>query len=162
MTETSQRSVAHAGFTLVRDYPVPVEVVWSAFAEEDQKKDWFGTSDQWTSGEWQFDFRVGGHDVAEGDFHGGPRSRYDAEYTDIVPHNRIVTSYNMWLDGVHISTSVASLEFEATETGTRFTHTEHGIHLDGFDTGARREDGTVGLLDRLGAFLRRGVGQLNR
>lgn len=151
----SDSTVAHAGFTLVRDYPFPVADVWAAFAEEDQKKEWFGESDQWTSGEWRFDFRVGGRDVAEGQFHGGPRSRYVADYTNIVPLDRIVTSYNMWLDGVHISTSVASFEFEATETGTRFTHTEHGIHLDGFDTGAQREEGTKGILDTLGAYLAR-------
>ena len=29
----TQRSLAHVGFTLVRDYPVPVAAVWAAFAE---------------------------------------------------------------------------------------------------------------------------------
>jgi uncharacterized protein YndB with AHSA1/START domain len=51
---------------------------------------------------------------------------------------RIVTTYDMWLDGVHMSTSVASLEFEPTNEGTRFTHVEHG---------------TRGLLDALGRYL---------
>jgi uncharacterized protein YndB with AHSA1/START domain len=155
MTETTQRSLAHAGFTLVRDYPVPVEDVWAAFAKEDQKKQWFGDGDAWSLREWRHEFRVGGHDIAEGQFHGGPRSRYEADYTDIVENNRIVTSYNMWIDGVHISTSVASFEFEAVDGGTRFTHTEHGIHLDGLDTGSRREEGTNGLLDALGNSLTR-------
>ena len=45
----------------------------------------------------------------EGRFHDGPVSRYVATYTDIVEHVRIVTTYDMWLDGVHMSTSVASL-----------------------------------------------------
>jgi uncharacterized protein YndB with AHSA1/START domain len=98
---------------------------------------------------------VGGRDVAVGEFHGGPASRYVAEYTDIVEHARIVTMYNMWLDGAHISTSVASLEFESLPDGTRLTHAEHGIHLDGLDTGAQREAGTVGLLDRLGEHFAR-------
>ena len=151
----TERMLAHAGFTLVRDYPVAVESVWAAFAEEDQKKDWFGVGDAWSLGEWRYDFRVGGHDIAEGQFHGGPLSRYVAHYTSIVPHNRIVTTYNMWLDDVHISTSVASFEFESVDGGTRFTHTEHGIHLDGFDTGEQREAGTIGMLDALGAFLTR-------
>ena len=39
-------------------------------------------------------------------------SRYEATYTDIVEHVRIVTTYDMWIDGVHMSTSVASFEFE--------------------------------------------------
>ena len=40
----------------------------------------------------------------------------------------------MWLDGVHMSTSVASLEFEPIaldhRSGTRFTHVEHGVFFD--------------------------------
>ena len=150
----TERSLAHAGFTLVRDYPVPVAAVWAAFAEEEQKRVWFGDSVDWRTGEWRFDFRVGGTDVAEGTFHDGPLSRYEARYTDIVEHLRIVTSYDMWLDGVHISTSVASFEFEPSADGTRFTHGEHGIHLDGFDLdGSGREAGTRGLLERLARHL---------
>jgi uncharacterized protein YndB with AHSA1/START domain len=138
----------------MRDYAVPVAAVWAAFAEEEQKCLWFGDSVDWRTGEWRFDFRVGGTDVAEGTFHDGPLSRYEARYTDIVEHLRIVTSYDMWLDGVHISTSVASFEFEPIADGTRFTHGEHGIHLDGFDLdGSDRERGTAGVLNRLGRYL---------
>lgn len=155
MSETTEGSVAHAGFTLTRDYPVPVEAVWAAYAEEEQRKQWFGASDSWTTGEWQHDFRVGGRDVAEGRFHDGPLSRYEAVYTDIVEPVRIVLGYDMWIDGTHISTSVASYELEAVDGGTRLTHTEHGIHLDGVDTGAQREAGTRSLLDALGQHLRR-------
>lgn len=156
MTETPERSLAHAGFTLVRDYPVPVENVWSAFADGDQKKHWFGGGDEWSDVEWQHNFHVGGHDIAEGQFHGRWRSRYEADYTDIVLHNRIVTTYDMWRDGVHISTSVASYEFETVDGGTRLTHTEHGIYLDGFDAdGSGREAGSKGLLEILGDFLAR-------
>ncbi|MGP3533727.1 SRPBCC domain-containing protein [Microbacterium sp. RD1] len=150
-----RRTVAHAGFTLVRDYPASVAQVWAAFADEDQKRTWFGTDDAWAAGEWRFDFRVGGVDVAEGEFHGGPLSRYEARYTDIVENERIVVTYDMWLDGDHISTSVVSFEFEPVAIGTRFTHTEHGVHLDGLDDGAGRREGTVGVLDRLAAFLAR-------
>ena len=150
----TQRSLGHAGFTLVRDYPVPVARVWAAFAEEERKRAWFGDSLDWETGEWRFDFRVGGTDVAEGTFHDGPLSRYEATYTDIVVENRIVVGYDMWLDGAHISTSIASFEFEPTANGTRFTHGEHGIHLDGFDLdGSMREEGTRGILDTLGRHL---------
>ncbi len=96
---TNERRLARAGFTLTRDYPVPLERVWDAFAEEDQKLDWYGAGDTFEPGEWAFDFRVGGRDVAEGTFHDGPVSRYEATYTDIVEHVRIVTTYDMWLDG---------------------------------------------------------------
>src|SRR5438045_1119572 len=105
---TITRRLARAGFTLTRDYPVALERVWDAFAEEHQKKlQWFGDGATFEPGEWAFDFRVGGRDVAEATFHNGPVSRFEATYTDIVEHVRIVNTYDMWLDGAHMSTSVA-------------------------------------------------------
>ena len=153
---SGERRLARAGFTLTRDYPVPVERVWAAFAQEDQKLAWFGSSDTFESGEWAFDFRVGGRDIAEGTFHDGPLSRYEATYTDIVDHSRIVTTYDMWLDRVHMSTSLASFEFEPIDDGTRFTHVEHGVFFDQFWADAtNREAGSRGLLDVLGTYLTR-------
>ncbi len=150
----TERRLAHAGFTLTRDYPVGVDRVWAAFAEEDQKRAWWGEDDAYVAGEWVFDFRVGGTDVAEGAFHDGPVSRYVATYTDIVERERIVTTYDMWLDGEHMSTSLASIELEPVEGGTRFTHVEHGVFLDRFHAdGPGREAGSHGLLDQLGRHL---------
>jgi uncharacterized protein YndB with AHSA1/START domain len=154
---TIERRLARSGFTLTRDYPVPVERVWDAFAQEEQKRAWFGDGDGlFEPGEWAFDFRVGGHDIAEGTFHNGPVSRFVGTYTDIVERERIVNTYDMWLDGVHMSTSVASFEFEATADGTRFTHTEDGVFYDQFwADGPNREAGSKGILDKLGRYLER-------
>lgn len=150
----SERRLARSGFTLTRNYPVPVEEAWAAFAEEECGLDWFGSGDAYESGEWLFDFRVGGRDVAEGAFHDGPVSRYEATYTDIVEHVRIVTTYDMWLDGEHMSTSVASFEFEGVDGGTRFTHVEHGVFFDRFHAdGPGREEGSRGLLEALATHL---------
>ncbi|MEV4642323.1 SRPBCC domain-containing protein [Actinoplanes sp. NPDC049548] len=153
---TIERRIAHSGFTLTRDYPAPVERVWAAFADEQEKLSWWGAGDAMEHREWSFDFRVGGRDIAEGKFHDGPVSRYEATYTDIVEHVRIVTTYDMWLDGTHMSTSVATLEFEPVDEGTRFTHVEHGAFFDQFgDDGPNREGGTRGLLEALGKYLGR-------
>ncbi|WP_106815824.1 SRPBCC domain-containing protein [Microbacterium timonense] len=151
---TIEHRIAHAGFTLTRDYPVPVEKVWRAFADENEKRSWFGDGDAFEPREWVFDFRVGGRDIDEAQFHGGPLSRYEAVYTDIVENVRIVTTYDMWLDGIHMSTSLASFEFEPIPEGTRLTHTEHGAFFDRFWTDApRREEGSRGLLEALGRHL---------
>lgn len=155
---TIERRLARSGFTLTRDYAASVERVWGAFADEKQKLRWWGGGHSMEARDWAFDFRVGGRDVAEGKFHNGPVSRYQATYTDIVEHNRIVTTYDMWLDGVHASTSVASLEFDPIAEGTRFTHVEHGVFFDQFwaDNGVR-EKGTRGLLEALGNYLALGT-----
>ena len=151
---TTGRRLARSSFTLTRDYPVPPERVWTAFADETDKLRWWGAGDAMEAREWAFDFRVGGRDVAEGRFHDGPVSRYEAVYADIVERVRIVTTYDMWSDGEHLSTSLASLELEPVAGGTRFTHTEHGLFYDRFAAdGPQREAGTRGLLDALGRHL---------
>ena len=61
---TIERRLARADFTLTRDYAVPLDRVWEAFAEEEKKLDWWGAGDAMEPGEWVFDFRVGGRDVA--------------------------------------------------------------------------------------------------
>jgi len=156
---STERRLARAGFTLTREFPVAVERVWDAFADERQKKAWFGSDEHFDSGEWAFDFRVGGHDVTEATFHNGPVSRFEGVYTDIVEHSRIVNTYDMWINGVHMSTSVASFEFEPLDgdtPGTRFTHTEHGVFFDQFwADGPNREAGTRGIHDKLGRYLTR-------
>jgi uncharacterized protein YndB with AHSA1/START domain len=151
---TVERRLARAGFTLTRDYPVALERVWAAFAEEEQKREWFGAGDAFEPGEWAFDFQVGGRDVAEGKFHDGPLSRFEATYADIVEHVRIVNSYDMWLDGVHMSTSLASFEFDPIDEGTRLTQVEHGLFFDQFwADGPNREAGSRGILETLGSYL---------
>lgn len=151
---TIERRLAHSGFTLTRDYPVPTATVWLAFSDGQQKRNWFGDAGSFETREWVFDFRIGGRDVDEAQFHGGPLSRYEAVYTDIVEHVRIVTTYDMWLDGSHMSTSIASFEFEQVPGGTRLTHTEHGVFYDRFwADGPGREEGSRGLLDALGRHL---------
>lgn len=148
-----ERRLLRADFTLSRDYPAPVARVWDAFSVESEKLAWFGQGGAFEPGAWAFDFRVGGVDVAEGRFH-GVLSRYEATYRDIVEHVRIVTTYDMWLDGVHMSTSIASFEVEPITSGTRFTHTEQGVFYDRFTADAPgREEGSRGLLDQLGRHL---------
>jgi uncharacterized protein YndB with AHSA1/START domain len=148
----------HATFTIEREYPAPVEQVWEAFADPQVKAQWYG-GDEFVYLERSDDFRVGGLSTEESTYgEGGPVGRLQATYTDIVEFQRIVMTYDMWLAGKHASTSISTIVFEATGTGTRLTHTEQGVHLDGVhgpgpDAAAGREEGTTQLLDQLGALL---------
>jgi uncharacterized protein YndB with AHSA1/START domain len=155
MTDSTQ---THATFVLEREYPVPVDRVWAAFADPEIKRKWFG-SDDFVYTDRSDDFRVGGLWIDDGRHRDGDQlSQYRATYTDIRPNERIVYTYDMWLDGVHASTSIATIVFTPTDDGTaqaaRLTFTEQGVHLDGVhgpgpDAAAGRESGTADLLDAI-------------
>ncbi len=155
MSSTIERSQMHATFVLERTYPVPLEAVWHALSDSAARDQWFGGGPEFDTREKSHEFRVGGRAIEEGQWHGGPRSRFQSTYTDIVEHQRIVFTYDMWVDDRHMSTSVTTIVLEADARGTQLTYTEQGVHFDGLDTVEGREAGTRGLLDNLGAFLAR-------
>ena len=152
--DTIERSQAHHTFVIERDYPAPVAKVWHALSDTDARSQWFGGDAGYTSHRNSHEFRVGGQAIEDGEWHGGPQARYVGTYTDIVEGQRIVSTYDMWLDDRHISTSIATMTLEPTADGTRLTYTEQGVHLDGLDSPEQREEGTKGLLDQLDEYLR--------
>ena len=146
------RSTEHASFAIERMYEAEPERVFAAWADETAKARWFGGPDGET--EYELDFRIGGRELSRGGAPGGPVYTYEAVYRDIVPNERIVYTYDMYLDEARISVSVTTVEIAAAGDGTRLTFTEHGVFLDGLDSPALREEGTGHLLDGLGADLR--------
>src|ERR1700730_12508190 len=153
MNDTIERSQTHATFVIERNYPAPVEAVWHALSDSDARDQWFSTDPQFEASEKSPEFRVGGHGTEEGQWHGGPRSRFLSTYTDIVDLQRIVFTYDMWVEGRHMSTSLTTIALEPDGDHTRLTYTEQGVHLDGLDTVEGREEGSRGLLDQLGSSL---------
>ena len=147
----TERSVTHSTFTIERDYAAPPAKVFAGFADKEQKSKWFG--DPAVPSEiWDFDFREGGREFESGQFH-GELSSFDAVYHDIVANERIVFSYTMHFGGAKLSTSLQSLEFVPTATGTHLMLVEHGAYFDGHDNPAGREEGTRGLLEQLAAVV---------
>jgi uncharacterized protein YndB with AHSA1/START domain len=147
----TDRSVEHATFVVERTYDASPERVFAAWAEPAAKARWFGGSD----GEFELDFRVGGREINRGALPGGSVYAFEGRYQDIVPGERIVYTYDMYLDGTRISVSLGTVEFKPAGAGTGLIYTEQGVFLDGLDTPAQREQGTGGLLDALGAELQR-------
>ena len=139
--------------TIERSYPVPVAQVWHALSDNDARAQWFGGGDAFEVSEQSHDFRVGGHGVEDGKWTGGPATRFESTYTDIVDQCRIVFTYELWIDGRHLSTSLTTIAVEPEGEGTLLTYTEQGVYFDGIDTPAVREEGTQGILDRLGSYL---------
>lgn len=152
----SKRSARHADFTIERVYDAPQSLVFSAWADPAAKARWFGGPVEWERGPHKLDFRVGGRESLSGGPATGPVHTYNATYQDIVPNERIVSTYDMTLDGTRISVSLATVELFAVEKKkTRLVYTEQIVYLDDFEDpgGEGRKQGTIDLLDALGRAL---------
>ena len=149
------RSAKHDTFRLERHYAADPARVFHAFADPRAKSEWFGSPDDTSRQEdVSFDFREGGRETATTVFGDGNRFGYFATYTDIVPGERLVYTYEMTMNGARISVSVATVEFRAAGGGgTDFVITEQGVYLDGLDTVDKRRAGTEYLLEALGKTL---------
>jgi uncharacterized protein YndB with AHSA1/START domain len=148
----TERTATHATFVIERTYDAPPARVYGAWANPDAKSQWFGPSEK-PAGAYTLDFREGGREHLAIPQPDGPEYSFDALYTDIVPGQRIVYTYDMHRDEQRISVSVATVEIEAAGSGTRLTLTEQGVFLDGLDDSAAREHGTNVLMDTLGALV---------
>jgi uncharacterized protein YndB with AHSA1/START domain len=146
----SGRSVEHATFVIERDYEVSPERAFAAWGDPEAKARWYSDSE----GQLELDFRVGGREHSSGSAPDGRAYRYEALFHDIVPAQRIVYSYDMFLGGTRISVSLATVEFTPAGDGaTHMVFTEQGAFLDGYESPAGRAEGMGSLLDALGKEL---------
>jgi uncharacterized protein YndB with AHSA1/START domain len=150
-------TIAHDTFVIERTYDIPVDQVFRAWADPILKARWFAGSAEALGAGYELDFRVGGREVNRGGPPGGPVYIYESQFRDIVPEQRIVYTYEMFADDIRISVSVATVQFGDNDGATQLVLTEQGVFLDGHDTAAQREEGTVSLLDSLSAILRGGA-----
>ncbi len=151
----TKRTATHSTFAIERRYAQPPARVFAAFAEREAKLRWFASAEGFTTDEYTLDFRIGGGETWRGRRHGGPEIRNQTSYRDIVPDERIICVYDMFVGGPRISVSLLTLEFKPAGAGTVLLLTEQDVFLDGFEDGGGREHGTRGLLDRLEAELGR-------
>src|SRR5690349_17600816 len=116
----NERSIQHSTFVIERTYSASPARVFSAWADQKAKAQWFPKADE-------FDFRVGGREFNRSE-HAGAIFTYDACYQDIVPGQRIAFTYTMERNETRISISVATVEFKKIDTGTRLVYTEQGAY----------------------------------
>src|SRR5205085_7304453 len=128
--------------------------VFAAWADRDAKAKWFVGPDGQQSPDYALDFRIGGRESVSGGPVGGPVFRYDARYYDIVPNERIVYAYEMYMDADRISVSVATVELTPAGDRTQIIVTKQGAFLDRLDQPNSREKGVTHQLDTLGEQFR--------
>lgn len=149
------RSVTHGTFVVERRYDASPARVFAAWARPGAKAAWFVFPGEWTVSPHELDFRVGGREHVSGTPPGGPAYIYDARYHDIVPNERIVSTYDMHMGDVHLSVSLVTVELRPDGAGTKLVYTESGAFLDGHDSVEARIGGTEELLTNLGKALQR-------
>ena len=151
----TERTATHGTFTLERVYNAAPARVFKAWADPAIKARWFVGPSDWQLLERAIDFRVGGTERLSGRKGSGIVSTFDAVYHDIAPEQRIIYCYDMRLDEVHISASLATVQLAPNGAGTCLTFTEQAVFLDGYDDSGSRERGTRMLLEQLGGELQR-------
>lgn len=96
---------------------------------------------------------MGGREVLSGGLKNEPPHTFDARYLEIVPNERIIYSYDMFVGDVKLSVSLATFELKPAGKGTRLVMTEHGAFLDGHEEPSQREQGSRFLIEALGKSL---------
>jgi uncharacterized protein YndB with AHSA1/START domain len=146
----STRSTEHATFVIERSFPADPGRVFAAWATAEAKAKWFGPD--WDGGpKLEMDFQIDGRERFVATTPDGTTYTYIALYKDIVADERIVYTYEMYIDEERMSVSVATIEFAPSGDGTALTMTEQGVFLDGHDTVAAREHGTREIIEKLAA-----------
>src|SRR5258708_933006 len=120
----TQRSTVHDTFVIKRNLAFKPELVFAAWASTEAKSHWFAGPTGWTAQVRELDFRVGGREQVIGRKADGSLSKFNARYHEIVPNERIVYVYDMGMDDIQTSVSLATIEFKGHKEGTQLVITE--------------------------------------
>jgi len=120
----TERTEVHASFVIERSIASSVAEVWHALSDRAARDQWFGGDPGFEVADRTHDFRIGGRTTEQGEWHAGPRSRFEAVYTDIVPDHRIVFTYDLWVDDRHLSTSLTTIVVAPDVEGAHLTYVE--------------------------------------
>ena len=152
------RQVNHHVFVIEREFTHAPSLVFFAWSDAEARRHWFSGPPDWVAGEQVADFRVGGLEINEGGPKGGFVSRYEGRILEIVPDERIITAFMMFVDGVPITASLATTEFKTGDYGTQLKYTEQIAFLDTFaqdwhDRLPQRIEGSEAMMDAFEYYL---------
>lgn len=148
-----EAGATHATFTIERSFKASPSRVFAAWATAEARATWFVGGHGWTQLIREFDFREGGREQVVGRKGSGTISDFRASYVEVIPDRRIVFAYEMFLNDVRVSVSLATIELWPEDKGARMKLTEQGAYLVAYDLqgddNGSRERGTRELLDNL-------------
>jgi uncharacterized protein YndB with AHSA1/START domain len=147
-------TVVHDTIVVERNFAVPPNKVFAAWADATQRVRWHFPGDAgWELTEFEQDFRVGGREHARFGPKGQPNLREEGNFLDIVENTRIVSVGTMHKDDVRISMTLCTVEISADGKGTKLKLTDQSAFLDGRERPDERRSGWGAVLDKLTAFL---------
>lgn len=147
-------TLTHDTFIIERHLRHSPARVFSAFADADKKRRWFGESPTHDVLAFTSEFRIGGHESARyrlnaGTPFPGVELSHDGTILDIVPDTRLTVASTMSFGDRRISATLVTFEFLPSPSGTTLLCTHQAVYFDGADGPAARRDGMEALLDRL-------------
>lgn len=145
--------ITHDTFTLERTYDCSIEHLYEAWADPAIKAKWFAGPEGWTELERKTDFRVGGVEISHGRHVSNFESKFVSTYHQIVPNDRIVFVYDMFVNGAMLSVTLATAEFVKSGRSAKLRYTEQSIYFDAPDGPAGRKQGTEQLFDQIARAL---------
>lgn len=155
--EAIETGIAHASFTLEREFAVPVEHVFAAFSNPTRKRQWFVTDLRGGMQvlDYSLEFAVGGRErtclltAADSPLRGAELTN-ETVYMDIVENERIVMAYTMAAGSYRFSASLASFALHTTaQGGTRLIFHEQSAFFANSDGVEHRREGWTRILDTL-------------
>lgn len=153
----TERSVAHASFTIERRFEFKPATVFKAFKDPAVRRRWFveGDDPAWQVKSCDLRFDVGAHESSSFTYNDGPIIRNDTFYFDIVDNERIVFGYSMANPDGPFSASLSTITLKAVGAGTLLTYTEQAAFFEDADGAQMREQGCRELFEKLNAELER-------
>jgi uncharacterized protein YndB with AHSA1/START domain len=149
-------TVIHDTFTLERIYPATAAEVWRAYTDPELRQKWFHAPPSWQELERKLRFEVGSGEILRGRMPNGTETKFVSTYHVIIPEQRIVLAYDMYVGGPMMSVTLSTMELDASGTNTRLRYTEQGVYFDGNpESPAGRKKGTSWHLDNLGEMFHR-------
>ena len=122
-------------FTIPLDLAAAPEEVWRLFAELPLRTTWVRMPGRSSTATREFDFRVGGGERLTNTFVSGDVSEQlenRSTFHDIVPHERIIWSYEAWVAGILRWVALVTVDLSPSgEGGTHLEWTEQYsfVHL---------------------------------